>query len=88
MTNQQKEEKLDILLYGLNRAYSVYPSTYSRCLNRPKCKNPGRGGGLCGDCLETELAKLTGLPEQAAQYHQACKARTMLHILFLQTLDQ
>lgn len=58
---------------NINSDYHDHASTRSSCYNL--CGNSARGGGVCSECAEKDLAAIT-TPELAAQLHKAVKDRS------------
>lgn len=70
-----KTYKAAELIRGLEYQHPMSVSTFSTCI---KCKSKAaRGGGVCADCIEGELADLIGKP-LAWEVHQALKTYNLL----------
>jgi len=65
-----KEEKLESLFFQLWRQYPTGVSTFSECAKKCGGSELARGGGLCANCLEKEMAELVG-GTFAFRYHAA-----------------
>jgi hypothetical protein len=62
---------IDQLIYDIQYQFPLWPSTYSTC-ERDGCEKPARGGRVCLDCLESDLAALTNTHD-AREFVDACE---------------
>lgn len=69
--------KVSELIRGLEYQHPMGVSTFGTCI---KCRaNASRGGCVCANCLEDELAEIIGKP-LAWEVHQALKTYNLLKI--------
>lgn len=62
---------VDQLIYDIQYQFPLWPSTYSTC-QRDGCEKSARGGRVCLDCLEADLAALTNTHD-AREFVEACE---------------
>lgn len=62
---------IDQLIYDIQYQFPLWPSTYSTC-NRDGCERAARGGRVCLECLQDDLASITN-QEDAAEFVKACE---------------
>ena len=62
---------IDQLIYDIQYQFPLWPSTYSTC-ERDDCERAARGGRVCLECLQEELAKLTNAHD-ASELVKACE---------------
>ena len=75
----------NLIFYSLVRNYARWPSTFSTCPTEG-CERLGRGGGLCADCIEKELAGLIG-ENLAKQMHDSIKRTHELWCIIFDELE-
>lgn len=62
---------IDQLIYDIQYQFPLWPSTYSTC-ERDDCERAARGGLVCLECLQEDLAALTNETD-AADFVKACE---------------
>ncbi len=78
MTHEpSKDYQIDQIITIIWRNLPLYPSTFGDCWMQ--CGNGARGGGLCMDCAQKDLAKLVGA-KRAKQYVKLVKEIRYLEI--------
>lgn len=75
------------LIYLLRKNYPLCTSTFGNC-STDGCEKMGRGAGKCADCCEKEIAELTGLPQDAKQFHENTKQNAALICNFLERIEK
>lgn len=62
---------IDQLIYDIQYQFPLWPSTYSTC-DRDDCERAARGGRVCLECLQEDLAELTSATD-AEEFVKACE---------------
>lgn len=62
---------IDQIIYDIQYQFPLWPSTYSTC-ERDDCERAARGGRVCLECLQEDLAELTSMND-AAEFVKACE---------------
>ena len=62
---------IDQLIYDIQYRFPLWPSTYSTC-QRDGCERAARGGRVCLECLQEDLAKITSV-DDAEEFVKACE---------------